>query len=189
MNYKEFRVKVLKADQKKHHFKVTNSYGIKDAYRWCIKHKMINKSLSEKNFRVIINSINQALQDQLLEGKDINLPEMMGRIEVRKYPSYVNIEEGKIKTNLAVDWDSTLRLWYADKEAYDNKILVRCETDEKFKILYNKGKAKYNNKVFYEFIPTRDLKLKLKERINNQSFDALLLIDKNGLPKHKCNSR
>jgi nucleoid DNA-binding protein len=189
MTYEEFRVDTLKANQKKHHFKVNNSYGIKDAYRWCIKHKQIDKSLSEKDFRIIINTINKSLQDQLLQGKDINLPERMGRIEIRKYPTYVGLEGDKIKTNLSVDWDKTLRLWFEDKEAYKNRTLVRCETKEKFKFIYNRRKAKYNNKSFYEFTPTRDLKLKLKEVINNQGFDALLLVDKNGLCKYKCSSR
>ena len=188
MTYEEFRISTLKANQKKHHFRVNNSLGIKDAYRWCIKHRQIDKSISEKDFRIIINALNQSLQDQLLQGKDINLPERMGRIEIRKYQTYVGLEGGKIKTNLSVDWDKTLRLWFEDKEAYDNRTLIRCETKEKFKFIYNKSKAKYNNKVFYEFTSTRSLRLKLKELINNQGFDALLLVDKNGLHKCKCDS-
>ena len=189
MTYEEFRISTLKANQKKHHFKIHNSYGIKDAYRWCIKNKLFDKTISEKDFRVIINTLNLSLQDQLLQGKDIKLPEFMGRIEVRKYKTYVDFEEGKLVTNLKIDWDKTLRLWFEDKEAYNNKTLIRCETKEKFKIIYNKRKAKYNNKIFYEFTPTRDLKLKLKEKINNNSFDALLLRDRNGLHRYKRYSR
>lgn len=188
MTYEEFRIGVLKANQKKHHFKVNNSYGAKDAYRWCIKHKMIDKSISEKTFRIIINAFNQSLQDQLLKGGDINLPERMGRIEVRKYDTHINLKDGKIITNLAIDWDKTLRLWYEDEEAYNNRTLVRCETAEKFKFIYNKGKAWYNNKTFYEFTPTRDFKRKLKDKITNQGFDALLLNNRHGLHKCKCNS-
>jgi hypothetical protein len=188
MTYEEFRIGVLKANQKKHHFKVHNSYGTKDAYRWAMKHKQIRRDLSETNFRVIINALNQSLQDQLLQGKDIKLPESMGRIEIRKYTTFVGLEEGKIKTNLAIDWDKTLKLWYEDKDAYINKTLIRCETNEKFRIVYNKHKAKYNNKIFYDFTPTRDIKLKLKELINNQGFDALLLYSKNGLCRCKCHS-
>ena len=184
MTYEEFRIGTLKANQKKHHFKVNNSYGTKDAYRWAIKHKLIDKSLSEKDFRVIVNALNQSLQDQLLQGRDATFPERMGRLEVRKYKTYVGLEGGKIRTNLAVNWDKTLRLWFEDKEAYDNKTLVRCETKERFKFYYNKYNATYNNKVFYEFLPTRDIRLKLKELINNQGFDAFLFTDKNGL--HKC---
>ena len=181
MTYEEFRIGTLKANQKKHHFKINNSYGTKDAYRWARKNKLIRRELSETNFRKIINGLNQSLQDQLLSGKDIKFPEQLGRIEIRKYDTFVNLEGGKIRTNLSIDWDKTLRLWYEDEEAYNNKSLVRCETQEKFKIIYNKKKAKYNNKVFYEFTPTRQIKLKLKELINNQGFDALLLRDKYGI--------
>lgn len=184
MTYEEFRIGVLKANQRKHHFKVHNSYGTKDAYRWAVKHKLIERDLSEKDFRKIINGLNQSLQDQLLQGKDIVFPELMGRIEIRKYPTFVGLEGNRIRTNMAVDWDRTLRLWYEDEEAYNNKTLVRCETKERFKFYYNKQRAKYNNKMFFEFTPTRDMKLKLKEIIENQGFDALLFVDEYGL--HKC---
>lgn len=189
MTYEEFRIGVLKANQKKHHFKVRNSYGTKDAYRWAMKHKMIDKSLSEKDFRKIINALNQSLQDQLLQGRDIRLPAVMGRIGIRKLPVFIGLEEGKIRTNLPVDWDKTLRLWYEDEESYMNKTLVRCDEKEKFKFHYDKSSALYNNKLFFEFTPTRNIKLKLKNIIDNQGFDALLLKDRNGLHKCKRDSR
>lgn len=188
MNYEEFRINTLRANTKKHHFKVNNSYGTKDAYRWCIKNRLIDKSLSETDFRKIINALNQLLQDQLMQGRDANLPELMGRIEIRKYGTFVGLEGDKIRTNLAVDWKRTLRLWFEDEESYNNKTLVRCETKEKFKFYYNRRLAKYKNKSFYEFTPTRSVKLRLKELINNQGFDALLFTDENGLHKYKCNS-
>lgn len=186
MTYNEFRINTLKANTKKS-FKVSNSYGARDAYRWGIKNKLFE--ISETDFRKIINTLNKALQDQLLQGKDIILPERLGRIEIRKYKTYVGLEGNKIKTNMSIDWQSTLKLWYEDEESCKNKVLIRCETPEKFKIIYNKSKAKYNNKTFYEFVPTRYLKTKLKELIINEGFDALLLWDKNGLYKHKCDSR
>ena len=43
MTYEEFRIDILKANQKKHHFRVNNAIGIKDAYRWCIKYRKIDK--------------------------------------------------------------------------------------------------------------------------------------------------
>lgn len=184
MTYEEFRIGILKANQKKHHFKIHNSYGTKDAYRWSLKHKCIERNLSEKDFRKIINTINQSLQDQLLQGKDIVFPELMGKLEIRKCPTFVSLEGNGIKTNMTVDWDKTLRLWYEDREAYDNKTIIRCETKEKFKFHYNKQRAKYNNKIFFEFTPTRDMKLKLKKIIENQGFDALLFTDDYGL--YKC---
>ena len=175
MTYEDFRIDTLKANKKKHHFEIRDSYGTKDAYRWCIKNRLINKSLSEKDFRIIINTLNQSFQDQLLQGKEAKLPASMGRIEVRKFNTFVGLEEGRIRTNRAVDWDRTLRLWYEDEESREAKTLVRCETDEKFKFYYNKKTATYNNKIFYDFTPARSLKLKLKELIDKQGFDALLI--------------
>jgi hypothetical protein len=189
MTYDEFRISVLKASQKKHHFKITNSYWTKDAYRWCITNKLIDKSISEKNFREIINTLNQSLQDRLLKGFEVRLPERMGSIEVRKYKTNIRFENGRLVTNLSVDWDKTLRLWYEDEEAYAKKTLIRCETKERFVFVYSKRKAKYKNKVFYEFTPTRSMRLKLKEKINKQGFEALLLYDKNGLYKYTRHSR
>ena len=183
MSYEEFRIGVLKANQKKHHFKVNNSYGTKDAYRWAIKNRLIDRNISEKDYRKIINRLNQSLQDQLLSGKDMKLPCALGRIEVRKYETFVSLEGGKMRSNLAIDWDKTLRLWYEDKDAYDNRTLVRCEAKEKFVFMYCKSRANYKNKTFYEFTPTRDIKKKLKDIINNKGFDALLLYSKDGLHK------
>lgn len=183
MTYEEFRIGVLKANQKKHHFKVNNSYGTKDAYRWAIKNRLIKKSVSEKDFRKIINGLNQSLQDKLLQGFDVRFPERMGGIGIRKMDATVTLEEGKLKTNRAIDWQSTIKLWYEDKESFDNKTLVRCVADEKFKFLYARKKANYVNKMYYEFTPTRSLKLRLKEIINNQGFEALPLSNKDGLPK------
>jgi hypothetical protein len=183
MTYEEFRIGVLKANQKKHHFKVNNSYGTKDAYRWSIKNKLIDKAMTEKDFRKIINVLNQSLQDRLMKGLDAKFPEGMGGIGVRKFNAFVSLEGDKIKTNMAVDWASTLKLWYEDKEAFCNKTLVRCDTKEKFKFVYAMKKANYKNKIYYEFTPTRSLKLKLKEIINKQGFDALSLNYKDGLPK------
>ena len=125
MTYDKFRVDILKANTKKHHFKINNSYGTKDAYRWCVKNKLIPKTLSEKDFRIIINAINQHLQDQLLLGKEAKFPQNMGSVEVRKFKTYVGLEEDKIRTNLAIDWDKTLKLWYEDDEALQSKTLVR----------------------------------------------------------------
>lgn len=189
MTYDEFRVKILKANKKKYKYKINNSYGLKDAYRWAIKNKYINRNITEANYRVIVNTINQYFQDRLLQGYDVKFPERMGVIEIRKYNTHISFEDGKLVTNMAVDWDKTLRLWYEDSEAYSKKTLVRCEAKERFKIFYNKRRAKYKNKDFYEFAPTRNIKIKLKNIIKDKGFDALLLYNDYGLHKCKCYSR
>jgi hypothetical protein len=46
---------------------------------------------------------------------------------VRKFNTYVKFQNGEIKTNRGVDWNATLKLWYEDNDAKENKILVKSE--------------------------------------------------------------
>ena len=39
----------------------------------------------------------------------------------------LKFENNKLVTNLPIDWDNTLKLWQEDKEAYNNKTLIRME--------------------------------------------------------------
>lgn len=84
----------------------------------------------------------------------------------------MSFNNGKLHTNLPIDWDRTLKLWAEDEEAYKEKMLVKVEEKEIFKVFYNKGKANYNNKSFYEFEVNRDLKRRLKQRIKDGLIDA-----------------
>jgi hypothetical protein len=73
----------------------------------------------------------------------------MGQLEVRKYDTYVKLMDGKLRTNRKIDWQATLQLWYEDEEAKENKVLIKSEDKEVFKIFYNKMIANYNNKTLY----------------------------------------
>lgn len=181
--FDEFRKKVLKAEEKKHHFKITNSNGIKEAWRWIKKNKWldIGQPITELELGTIVKTINLTLQDQLLDGKDILLPHRMGRIEIRKFIAKVDYKDGKLITNLPVDWKRTIDLWWEDEESHEAKTLVRYEDSKRFTIYYNKGFANFNNKSFYRFVPTRTLKKELKKRITSGRFDALLLGKNNEL--------
>ena len=99
----------------------------------------------------------------------------MGSLEIRKRPTRVAIVDGKLVTNLPIDWDATLKLWYEDEEAFNNKTLVRIENEEVFKVYYNKKEANYNNKSFYEFKPNRDIQRSLTKHIRAGNLDAYLL--------------
>ena len=97
----------------------------------------------------------------------------MGTLELRKFDRNVSLDEhGNLKTNLPIDWDSTLELWYNDEESRINKTLLRYDSVEIFRIYYNKSKANYNNKSFYEFKCNKDLKQRLKQNIRYGTIDA-----------------
>lgn len=172
----EFRSSVLNLKDNRIH-KVTNSLGVYDAYKYIRKNKWFNigRPITEHEFYSIVRRVNNYLAESLLAGHDIILPCRMGRIELRKYDTKITLDGHKIKSNLPIDWDRTLKLWYEDKESFNNKTLVRVEEKEIFKVYYNRNLADYTNQVFYDFKANRDLKRGLKQRIKDNKIDAFKL--------------
>lgn len=160
------------------HHKVNNSLGVYDAYRWYRKNKPKDKKyvLTSSQYFKIIRTLNQALAQQLIDKGKIVLPERLGIVEIKKYTPTIKLENNKVKTNLPIDWNATVNLWCEDKECKQNKTLVRKNVAYVFKIRYDKTKANYNNKSFYQFTPNRQLKIALKDVINNNpKYDAFIL--------------
>lgn len=175
MALEEFIKDVKKVHKKRNH-KVSSSLGVYDAYKYIRKNKWmsIGKPLTEHEFYSIIRKVSAYLAEELSLGNDIKLPRNMGSLQIRKTNTYVTLEEGKLKTNLPIDWDKTLKLWYESKEDLDKKTLVRLEEREVYKVFYNKYKADYNNRAFYEFSINRLIKRNLKHTIKESNFDTFL---------------
>lgn len=171
-----FKSSIQKLNDTRIH-KVNNSLGVYDAYKWIRKNKWLNigKCLTEHEFYGIIRKVNDYLANELVKGNDIKLPHRMGRLELRKYDARITFDGTKVKTNLPIDWDKTLKLWYEDEESYKSKTLIKMEEKEIFKVYYNKHLADYNNQVFYEFNINRDIKRRLKQRIKEGKIDAFKL--------------
>lgn len=176
MTYEDFKKEVQNLSGHRVH-KVTNSLGVYDAYKWLRKRKWedIGRCLTEHEFYSIIRRVNNYLRDSLLCGKEVTFPCKMGKLELRKVKTFVDLKNGKVITNYPIDWNKTLRLWYEDEEAYKNKTLIKMEEKEIFKIFYNKGLADYNNQIFFEFQVNRDIKRGLVKRIKDGSIDAFNL--------------
>ena len=64
------------------------------------------------------------LRLSFIKGNDVTFPHRMGTLEARKIKSSISFKDGKLKTNLPVDWDKTLKLWYEDVESFNNKTLI-----------------------------------------------------------------
>lgn len=172
MDRKEFAVKV---QSKKHIFDITNTNGSKEAWRWLKKNKWCNlPPITEAQFGAIIKAMNQMYANDFLKGKDIVLPHNMGKIELRKRKTSANIVDGKLKVDTPIDWQKTIDLWFEDEESEKKKKLVRRNIGEVYIVHYNKSTAKFNNKMFYKFLPARTLKQSLKNLINQGSIDAFL---------------
>lgn len=160
--------------------KVVKSLGVYDAYKYIRKNKWfdIGRPVTEHEFYTIIREVNKLLAEELSNGNDIKFPHRLGGLEVRKYNASIYLTKGKVKTNLPIDWNRTLKLWEEDKISYKNKVLIRQEEKEIYKIFYNRTKANYNNKSFYEFKVNRQIKQRLKENIREGKIEAFLLTDK-----------
>ena len=176
MNQEEFRAQVLKLNEPRIH-RVSGSLGVYDAYKWVRRNKWLNigKPISEHDFYSVVRLINNNLADQLVNGTDINLPHRLGRLEVRKNAASITIKDGKVKTNLPIDWDATLKLWFEDEQSYHDKTLVKQDQQEIFRVIYNRSKADYTNKSFYQFDLNRDIKKRLKQQIREGKLDAFTL--------------
>lgn len=176
MKEQEFLNKVRKVKESRNH-KVKNSYGIYDGYKFYRKNKPKDPKyvLTESQYFAITRKVNEFLVEALSKGEDVILPFRLGRIEVRKYESRITWDGKKVKSNLPIDWDRTLKLWYEDEEAYKNKTLIKIEEKEIYKIFYNRNLADYTNKSFYQFNFNRELKKKLKYNIKEGEIDAFLL--------------
>ena len=163
MEEQEFLNKVRKVKESRNH-KVKNSYGIYDGYKFYRKNKPKDPKyvLTESQYFAITRKVNEFLAEALSKGEDVILPFRLGRIEVRKYESRIAWDGKKVKSNLPIDWDRTLKLWYEDEEAYKNKTLIKIEEKEIYKIFYNRNLADY----------TRELKKKLKCNIKEGEVDA-----------------
>jgi hypothetical protein len=173
MSYIEFIKDVKKVNKSRNH-KVNNSYCSKDAFKYYRKTKPTDSKyvLTDCQYLQIIRRINDQLRTNLINGKDVVLPEKMGRLELRKIASSIKFVNGKLKTNLPINWDATLKLWYEDSISKNKRQLVRQENTETFKVRYDKAKANYNNKSFYEFKANRELKVGLKKNIKLNKIDA-----------------
>lgn len=170
---REFLNSIRKIHEPRVH-KVKNSYGIYDGYKYYRKNKPKESEyvLTESQYFAITRKINDLLAEAISRGEDVILPFRLGRIEVRKYDGKITWDGKKVKSNLPIDWDKTLKLWYEDSEAYKNKTLIRMEEKEIHKIYYNKNLANYTNKSFYQFNFNRELKRSLKHNIKEGFIEA-----------------
>ena len=175
ITFKEFKKKTQKVNETRTH-KIRNSLGVYDAYKWLRKNKWLNigRPLTEKEFYAIVRNVNNLLAYELIDGRDIKFPAIMGCLELRKYQPFIGYKNNKLKVSLPVDWDATLKLWYEDKEAYANKTLVKIQESEIFQVLYNRADANYENKSFMQFSINRQIKRILKKQIKSGRIDAFL---------------
>lgn len=171
-----FRKKILKIGVKGHLHKIRNSVGIHDIYKMLRKNKWLNigRPLTEHEFYTIIRQVNNNIADNIKKGNTIELPSFMGTFETIKYKSSIKFVNGRLKTNLPIDWNRTLKLWENDKEAFRNKTVLRYELNYIYKLRYNPYKARFINKTVFQFKFMRTVRQGISKEIQKGKMDAIL---------------
>lgn len=164
----EFKKNIKKVSKERTH-KILNSYGVKDAFIYYKKHRPKEKEfvISDKDYRALIRKINFLLGEELFKSGELKLPLNVGALRIYRKEIRPVIEEGKLVYNAPINWDATLELWATDKESKVSKTLVKVEPGYIYSIRYRHHRYRFKNKEYYLFRPNRGLKLRLKEKIQN----------------------
>lgn len=149
---------------------------MKQAWRWVKKNKWlsIGEPISEKMFGTIIRKVNTEIGNKVISGGNIQFPHGMGKMYLQKTKSFIDFKDGKLITNLPIDWDRTIKYWEEDSKALKNKNLLRVENKYIYKIRYQRNRMRYKNIIYYSFFPNRELKNKLRDKIKDNNTDAYL---------------
>ena len=176
MSFEEYKNEVQKKVGKgKRKFKVTNSIGVYDIFKMMRKKGWydLERPLRENEFYAVVRGVGKLLAEELAMGHDVTFPFKMGKLELRKSERGVSLVDGKLKVTYPIDWDETVRLWYADEEARKNKTLLRREEKNVYRVKYCKYDASYSNKVFYRFVLNTFIREKLRDNIRSGKVDSL----------------
>ena len=180
-DYQQFLNQLQKRGSKPH--TIGHCLGARDAWKWVRRNKWQRTKgrwVSQSLYSSIIDAVNQALAEQLIEGHEIELPMRMGSFYIASMSSKVVIEDGQMKTNYRTDWLKTLKLWYEDEEARNtHRPIKRIQKDIYF-IRYDKRKATFTNRRFYIFRANRSLVRKVGRAIEDGSIRACKLDTKSG---------
>lgn len=172
--FSEFIKDVKKVSGPRKH-KIKGSAGMKSAFLYYqnTRPKESEFVLTYDKYASIINEMNLLWIDKLLERGEFMLPEGFGGVKIRKIKTDAYIDSnGDLKIVKPIDMSATLKLWYEDKESFDNKTLVRGDDEYCYKIQYSVGKALFKNKNYFRIQFNRGLKKKLMHLIKEGKFDT-----------------
>lgn len=165
-SYDEYRKRLLRVYDKKH-YGINKCHGIKEAFRWVRKNKWLNigEPVDECLFYEVVRRVNNEMVKAILNSDEVIFPYRMGRLLLVGKDSFLGYFNGKVVTNRGIDWKETLKLWYEDEECERKSVFVRHDVDSKYRLLFDRKYARFNNRSFYHFRTNRSLKKKIVEII------------------------
>ena len=168
----------IKKVKEKRNSKIKNCVGVIEGYKWLKKKKWLNvgQEITNHQYRRIIRQLNKELIEELFRRGSVEFPWGLGKLQVRKEKSRISFKDGKIDTNLNIDWGKTVKLWSQDKEAHKNKTLVKCDCKYLYHIFYTKKEtANFKNRIYYKLRLVREVYKRMRDKIDNNELEAFLI--------------
>lgn len=153
-----------------HNFKITNSYGCRDYYKYYKKHQ--KSDLPEKLFRLILEDIFEQLYAKYLSKYlRVKLPSKMGDIFIKKFEFKVyQRKDGSYTKRTPVDWPKTVDLWENDPEAYKDKVVVKHELPYYHHLFYKTYRQDFKNHQVFQLKTCRKLNKKIHQQMTLHKF-------------------
>lgn len=150
-----------------------------DYYKSYVKdvNNPVSKQLHSNILKDFLKEMQKAISQ---EGYIFNIPQRLGKIELRKIKREVKVgEDGKIINTLNTNWRATFKLWEGNIEAKVKKTRIRYLNEHTngyiFRIVYFKNTANFKNKSVYKMSLNREMRRSTEEPIINHKIDAFLL--------------
>lgn len=177
--YKEFDRRLRRLDEMSEYLRVhpfTKVYTQRDIFRHL--QKMRTKEgkgrykYDEMTFMKVIKKLNTRLKEMILDGLLIYLPSGLGSLFIEERT--VKLLKLKHKDGTSyfapssrIDWNTTKKMWYEDKEMRDSGHVVWCNIkgDKDYRIKYSREglNSITKNIIYYKFRPMRSFKRELKD--------------------------
>ncbi len=145
-----------------------------DAY---IKYK---PNISKKEYRKLIRGFGEFIVDELLNGKEIILPENTGKFEIVGKKIKPIFADGNLY-GLSPNWPGTKKLWDSNPEAKKKKTILYHFNEHsngiRYKVKWSKPITGSYNKMLYTFRTARGFKRRLWKKICD-GFEYRLIYEK-----------
>jgi hypothetical protein len=161
----------IKKVKDKRKSKITNSYGIIDYYHY---YRKDNTNINRAMYLKIVKAVSDKIIYYILKGYLIKLPYSFGTILLIKSPKNIDNYGNKLSYSTKVNWHETLKLWQEDTQAYQDRQVIKFNSEYTYKIKHSNIFNSPSNLKYYKFKFPRRVYLLLKNMINNYEADALL---------------
>lgn len=130
--------------------------------------KEAEKPVEISTFIPIANNYMLFLMDKVIAGEEVTLPARLGTLFIQGIKKKLSFNKDGVPM-LPPNWSETKKLWERNPEAKATRKVVYCLNEETngvvYKLHWSKNRVPIENKLYYNFILTRDNKRAIHNNI------------------------